>query len=373
MLGALLTLLALHALPCHTCIVDEDCSLNGVCSGAQCVCDPGWRGGDCGVLNLAPAVRYSGYNLTGNGTSSWGGKVVQDPAEPTLHHLFAAEFTGGCGLDYWSPMSRIIRAESRTGPAGPYAFAQEVVGTFAHNPTVVWSAAEQLYLMYHIGCPYPQPASCSTPHFSCAPGDGANAESGITVRTSKDLRSWQRLPGYALGVAPGAWDEDNTNPSALVLANGSVVLAYRGCPAECRGAELLGLALAPCAAGPYTRTSPAASILPQDATEDPNLWQDARGHWHMLSHSLEPGGGWGGGPKVGRHAFARDLLGSWTWGNTSLAYSTTVAYTDGTVDVLNRRERPQLLFAEASLLSLPVCRMPAATGTLQASQSSWSA
>ena len=138
----------------NACSTDEDCSLNGLCTAqSQCVCDKGWVGEDCGVLNLAPATRHTGYNLTGSSppTSSWGGKIIPDPKDSTLHHLFAAEFTGHCGLDFWSPMSRIIRAESRSGPAGPYTFAQEIAPTFAHNPTVVYSEAEGQYLMYHIG------------------------------------------------------------------------------------------------------------------------------------------------------------------------------------------------------------------------------
>ena len=111
----------------------------------------------------APATRGAGYDRTSDGTSSWGGRIVPDPVDGNLYHLFAAEFTGKCGLDYWSPMSRIIRAESRTGPAGPYAFAAEVVGTFAHNPTVVADPTRQQWLMYHIGCPVAQPSSCAAP------------------------------------------------------------------------------------------------------------------------------------------------------------------------------------------------------------------
>ena len=51
------------------CVVDEDCSLNGVCTTATattngaCTCDPGWRGAHCQYLNLAPIT--AGDNAQG--------------------------------------------------------------------------------------------------------------------------------------------------------------------------------------------------------------------------------------------------------------------------------------------------------------------
>ena len=66
----------------------------------------------------------------------------------------------------------------------------------------------------------------------------------------------------------------------------------------------------------------------------------------MLTHSLEPEGGFGGGPKVGRHAYSRTLEGPWTFNNKTLTFSTLVEYNDGTNVDFYRRERPQLFFSE---------------------------
>lgn len=66
----------------------------------------------------------------------------------------------------------------------------------------------------------------------------------------------------------------------------------------------------------------------------------------MLLHSLELGGGFGSGPKVGRHAFAEKLDGPWTFDNETLAFSTHVEFDDGTAKNYYRRERPQLFFSE---------------------------
>jgi hypothetical protein len=83
-----------------------------------------------------------------------GAKIIQDPNDRVIFYTFMAEFTHGCGLDYWSPYSRVIQSKSTDGPLGPYHFEQEIVGTFAHNPTVIYSEVDSLYLLYHIGMSY---------------------------------------------------------------------------------------------------------------------------------------------------------------------------------------------------------------------------
>lgn len=332
------------------CTKDEDCNLNGICSETSaCFCDPGWLGADCGVLDLRPATRDSGYNMTGQGTSSWGCKIVHDPGDTQLFHIFVAEFISGCGLDYWSPYSRIIRAESTTGPAGPYEFVEEVVGTFAHNPTVVYSSADELYLLYHIGCPVTVPEGCSLLAFTCGPGNSLNGESGISVWSSPDLRDWGFQGQVLSGDNESAWDADVTNPSPFPLFSAddaipSMLLAYRGCTVNCSGTELLSLASAPDYTGPYTLAHKGPIFTAPN--EDPFIWRDKRGNFHMLMHSLEPDGGFGDGPKVGRHAYARTWDGEWTFNNNTLAFTTMVEYTDGTTVDFYRRERPQLFFSE---------------------------
>ncbi|TQV93627.1 hypothetical protein IF1G_07359 [Cordyceps javanica] len=335
------------------CTTDEDCSLNGLCdtrSGA-CACDAGWIAADCGVLDLRPAKRHGGYNRTAEGTSSWGSRIVSDPSDAGLHHLFAAEFAHGCGLDYWAPYSRIVRAESRDGPAGPYTFAEEVAGTFAHNPTVVYSAADDEYLLYYIGCETEVSAArCTGKRFTCGPGNQNNGESGISLKTSKDLRTWTDVGQVFRGKDNRRdWDADVTNPSAFPLHSAAdntsaILLAYRGCPYDCGGSEQVNIAVAGDGyGGPYVKVQDGP-LFPQ-GNEDLFVWRDRRGHWHMLTHSLEPEGGFGNGPKVGRHAYARNYTGPWTFAERSLAFDTTVRYDDGSEIRFFRRERPQLMFS----------------------------
>jgi hypothetical protein len=66
----------------------------------------------------------------------------------------------------------------------------------------------------------------------------------------------------------------------------------------------------------------------------------------MLLHSLEADGGFGNGPKVGRHAFAVELEGPWYFDNETLAFSTEVSFEDWNVVGYYRRERSQLFLSE---------------------------
>ena len=155
----------------HGCESDEDCSLNGICSSEVCECDPGWWGDDCGRLDLVPATRWTGYNYTnvtvpdydgGYGNSSWGGQIIQDQEDSKLFHLIISQFDHGCGLSGWRPYSFVTRAESRTGPQGPYHYAQRITDNFRHNPYTFWSPADEKYLLYTIGVDAEVPTGCQS-------------------------------------------------------------------------------------------------------------------------------------------------------------------------------------------------------------------
>lgn len=148
--------------------------------------------------------------------------------------------------------------------------------------------------------------------------------------------------------------QDTTNPSPFPLWSPTrntteILLAYRGCAYNCDGPEMLNLALAHNYTGPYTRLH--SDPLFTNGNEDPFLWRDRRGHYHMLMHSLEAGGAFGDGPRVGRHAYARRLDGAWVFGNRTLAFNTSVEWSDGGVTDYYRRERPQLVFSEDGLMT----------------------
>ena len=111
---------------------DPRCSLLGVHAGGRCVCDKGWAGASCSVADLKPLNTALGYDNAS--AASWGGRPVEDPTTG-VWHLIVSQLSHRCPLVMWTNNSRVVRAESSTGPAGPYKFAAEVYREFHHNPS----------------------------------------------------------------------------------------------------------------------------------------------------------------------------------------------------------------------------------------------
>lgn len=131
-----------------------DCSLLGDCIDGVCHCDVGWAGEDCAVLSLLPPAPAGeagggGYIAPG-GYSSWGMSIFRDHAGDGQYHGFVSEFEYGCSLDTWATNSYVNHVVAPT-PNGPFKQAGVALPVWAHNPKVVWDAAEKVWVMYHIG------------------------------------------------------------------------------------------------------------------------------------------------------------------------------------------------------------------------------
>jgi hypothetical protein len=121
-----------------------------------------------------------------------------------------------------------------------------------------------------------------------------------------------------------------SNPAPHVMDDGSIVCAFR---ADARtGGEHVSVASAASPLSAYVDSRAQAAVASHNG-EDPYLWRDERGHWHLLMHNM------GGG--VGSHAFSRDAK-AWTRSDVQ-PYTATVAFEDGTTKTMSRRERPQLV------------------------------
>ena len=341
-----------------SCVTDVDCNLNGVCGAAgACACAAAWTGDTCGVLNLHPARPSPGAGYDEANSSSWGGSIVADPDDGGKWHMFVSRMEGHCGLNAWQQNSQIIRAEA-SDPGGPYTNVETILPHFAHGPSVR-RLPDGSYIMMHLGCgrPFvPFTAGCTngwTPgkqqqqqqqqqqHADADPAPLCNQFNVSVMTAPKPTGPWSAstqvfLSDGAAAPAAASWfvpsGRQFSNPAPHVLANGSLLCAFR---ADARsGGEHVSVALAAGPLGPYVDRRPHAAVASHSG-EDPYLWQDERGHWHMLMHNM---GGSGG---VGSHAYSADAV---TWVRSGVApYNATVSFVDGSAKKMRRRERPQLL------------------------------
>jgi len=345
---ALVALLLLAPTSAADCSTAFDCSLGGECVAGQCKCDATWTGKNCVQLNLLPVDKSSrGYrwdmlNQTGSNqsTASWGGLPVYVDGE---YHLIHADFDKGCGLGCWGTNSQVARSVSNS-PTGPYRKAEVIAPPFHHNPTVN-KVPNGPFVVVAIGNgsaslpPAPAPGSVSA-----AVGDPADAGVIMMLYSDSIKGPWKQRPGVILEPgANGTWDSFVTNPSIFFFPNGSALMAYRGGPCL-KGKEnwcdfhKIGMAFAPSWDAEFKRIGTAPVF--ENQTEDPGIFRDARGHFHILGHYFGKDGH-GAGP--GGHAFSEDGI---TWHFAGQAYDFDIVYTDGSQESFSRRERPQVLMID---------------------------
>eukprot|EP00035_Acanthoeca_spectabilis_P016186 m.327240 g.327240 ORF g.327240 m.327240 type:complete len:272 (-) comp16491_c0_seq6:70-885(-) len=238
---------------------------------------------------------------------------------------------------------------------GPFRYAETVFGTFHHNPTVRKLTPAQAgggaskYVMFMIGDNVSPPADSGA---ACGgnPMDVHHLEGYIKMAWADSVLGPWTSSRHTM-VPPGSvddWDAMVTNPSPLFLANGSAFLYFRGTQWPANGDERIGVAAAASWKGPYGRpfgnNDPLWDAADQAAfVEDPWVWEDARGNFHMLAH-----GHW---DENGYLAFAEHPEGPWHFRHTP-TYTNTLTLTNGSKVTLKQRERPQLLFDDAGRPSI---------------------
>lgn len=254
-------------------------SLNGELNATTdaCACYPPWTGVNCSALSLLPATRGSGYGVSPNRSSTWGGNAVRDGGG--VYHLFVAQMEYGCTLADWATNSACVHATSATAE-GPYAYQDTALPVWCHNPQVVAyddGSGGTAYALFHIGTGTPSrpPAHCNGTGAgpATAASTAPTAANASTVHTAASPSG----PWEPVLPAPPACN----NPAPLRLSNGTwyTLCANGGAAYTLLASSGSGLA------GPWRAVAEVPSAGgPPGTWEDPFLWVDPRGHWHVLGH-----------------------------------------------------------------------------------------
>ena len=358
-----------------TCTADVDCSLNGIClddagGNTKCHCDPAWTGKRCQYLNFEPASRDNGFRI--EGTVTWGASILPDDrSEGGAWVAFAAKMVNGCGLNSWTTNSAVVVATSADDPAGPYIESGSTVSPpWAHNPQAIYippdeSGGRGTYVVYALGDGVP----IHGPVQNCTGMEEAVATSTSSVirpqlrslrqrRTKESHNVTVTFKLHYSNTGPlGPWKTHmaeihdfpqeydfpgNWNPAPILLSDGRVrIVVHTNYPEMWSGEVIVE---ADSWQGPYKPITLDITSCTK-CQEDPFMFMDKRGHWHLLYHKMfDPAGdnpipspGWTGG-----HSFSVDGI---HWSPIYRAYNTTVLFEDGRTAEMLRRERPKLIFA----------------------------
>ena len=364
MLTALLVLLCSIA-TIHACSDDMDCSLNGQCTKSICVCDPAWRDSDngkerCSILNTLPfpndyVPAYGGprtstvwqhQNLT-----SWGGNIIQD--SEGKYHLYVSAMAGGAGtvllavfcscscsvsrflshriflfcfvlfcfgagLGGWGSISECHHATA-SDPMDVFRYHDTVLAPECHNASPL-RAPNGSYLLFHIG-------------------------SGSWNAADSPTGPWRKLPS----IFVDGKHEPCNNPAPMFAKNGT---AFVGCNDGSfqiyRSDDIFAgrWSLVTTLAFPPAWSSAAPGYL---KNEDPYLWMDARGHFHLLAHRYDYRDGYPKNPNqttpvlVSGHGYSVNGI-DWDFNVAQQPYDAVIVFQNGTKQHLSTYERPHLVF-----------------------------
>jgi len=241
-------------------------------------------------------------------------------------------------------------------PEGPFKYADTALPVFHHNAAI--AKFNGTYLLYFIGntLEAKDVKNCTKASKRGIEEDEEVAHSrlragnsgiiGLAYSTSLN-GPWNLLNGGANLVdgTQSTWFATPTNPAPYVLANGTILLVFHaGNSSTGPESQSLGLAVADSWEGPYRLITVDEPLFRGD-NEDPVLYTDVNGYYHILTHRedlhQDPLGADRG---AGGHAYSKDL---YNWQLSPYApYQLTIPLLNGTSltnTTLFRRERPQVI------------------------------
>lgn len=302
--------------PQDGCSSNLDCSLNGVCNATSglCVCDRPWGGPGCGVLQYKQNQSLSSKNLypfndtdapasgpcvtpthTCDALNTWNGPIV-GPVDGK-YHFFNPLYKKGSLLATQALMHGVA-----DDIEGPYTWtAERDIGS---NPAAVT---------------FLDPAVGNKTTYTLWTADSVYASTSV----ASDYKRVAASPGS--NPAPifhdGRWFATTQSTTEILTA------------------ETLG--------DPWTKFADIQPHLDKGTQEDPFMWVDTRGNWHIINHAYDVRD-WQqcGQSTLSAHVFSEDGK-NWHMLKPDVApYAHTVLYEDGTSHTYTTLERPNCHFNE---------------------------
>jgi hypothetical protein len=311
MRSAALVLLALATCVAASCSTDIDCSLNGVCSAeGVCACDSPWTGTQCEILLTAVTPAGATNVWVGPNTNAslntWNGPIVRGP--DGMYHLYDPVY------DHASLWSTLYTAHGvSSSPTGPFD----------------WTAFPNLPV-HDIN-----PAALVYPNASSSSGSTTAIFLGGQIMIADSPDGPFTVTGWSY---PGG---GGSNPAPIVGRDGMLYLTNQGTDTVWTTASL---------DKPWTTfsTIPHPAGLPY-TVEDPVLWLDPRGRWHIINHAYNTGERTNCTTShVSHHFFSVDGK---TWGWSPQPYGHVVNFDNGDWHSFCTLERPNLVFDAAGLIT----------------------
>ena len=300
---------------------DLDCQLNGRCdeTTGACTCFDAWRGRECQFLNQGPGDAL----LRLPSSSSWGGRVIPAAVPGAPHHAFISVFGGQCGMNQWGNTSHIVHATisaNETRFDKPATISGIAIPAYAHCVDVA-QVNENLWIMVHNGdglsrgCGFGSPSCPQQPIewlAECHSGNGTTPSGGVRGKPAPPLpRGFEPSNGIAWSSSPsGPWKAPPAQalegfpfcdcPALHVLKNGSIVvwcqpITFNYVPGQ-EGTTINDIFINQGWGTPFKAFSPHINVpkeflarakKAQNAVkfDDPTLWTDENGNWHVLAHN----------------------------------------------------------------------------------------
>jgi hypothetical protein len=321
----------------NSCTTPADCALAGVCNaGGRCVCDPGFAGADCSQLDVSGEASTTIAGLPGAVIGAdtvgtvWGGHTLVDDAG-ARHWYGSAIIKNGTLLD-WATSSAAAHAVDMSHNHGngvtstePLRLSSIVVHPSGDRSSWYGGSVHGVYLVRNPR-PWPNGTDQWLLYFTGFTVSDPLAHRAIGVAYSSSLSgdNWTVWPVPVLTANHNATAVDSSsvsNPAPAFDRDGSgrLLLAYKGLGKAAPGKPVctdgsghacISVAEAPHWTGPYRHVTADAGF--KLLGEDPTMWQDTRGNWHMIyEHYNEER------TFSGRHAFSATGTSDWHFTNAS--------------------------------------------------------